>query len=439
MNKLHAPTDTPQSTVRTQDAAYSYSVPARLPTTEDWAQAKESLSKTISGMRKRDWIVQIDLGDGTPLVVDCRSGTVKDGDKAAATPQCSLVMAPQTLSQIISGEMNPRYGMIFQRISVMGSIKDATHFCDALGNRSVVNRMGSSIQYPEPTTDIALAKSQLRKFGYTIIKDALKPEHLLRLRRRVVEQAEAERAAGIAHLESGEPGSPIQPNQRVWNLPNKGKMFVDLLDHPLVDAFMPEFLGDYYLLANHHANIAGPGGRPMYIHNDQINIQPPVDFPVGMNLFWLLDDVHEANGGTRILPGSHVPGIEPDNVFSIEGTIAAKAPAGSALIFESRLWHGTGPNRTQGKRHAIITYFVRSWVRTYENATISLRQDVLDTLTPRQKTMFGFRITAAQGSIDGQGDHKEGTFIDREAKLIPEMRPITPLPEDICLPIRMLT
>lgn len=38
--------------------------------------------------------------------------------------------------------------------------------------------------------------------------------------------------------------------------------------------------------------------------------------PVAINISWLLCDMTEKNGGTRIFPGSHNMNVMPKNIFS---------------------------------------------------------------------------------------------------------------------------
>ena len=76
---------------------------------------------------------------------------------------------------------------------------------------------------------------------------------------------------------------------------------------------MPDLLGDNFIIFSYTANIAGPGGEPQILHYDQISVQPPVpDVMIGLNIAWFLDDVTEANGGTRIAPCSGQRGAKPD-------------------------------------------------------------------------------------------------------------------------------
>ena len=81
---------------------------------------------------------------------------------------------------------------------------------------------------PPLTRDLEEAKAHLDTFGVARIAGALGPAQVAALKTRLTEQATAERAAGVAFLDGG------GANQRVWNLPSKGEVFVDLLRTPIV-------------------------------------------------------------------------------------------------------------------------------------------------------------------------------------------------------------
>jgi ribosomal silencing factor RsfS len=101
---------------------------------------------------------------------------------------------------------------------------------------------------PKPTTSLDLAKANLDEFGYCLIADALSAEQVSALRKRLVEQATAEKQHGLAFEDGGSqqnwgdfrnPDGSLRPeaftatgggvNQRVWMLVNKGQVFIDLL------------------------------------------------------------------------------------------------------------------------------------------------------------------------------------------------------------------
>lgn len=321
----------------------------------------------------------------------------------------SLTLTPEDLLRLLDAQMEPRAGVMFGQIRVTGSVPAALRFCDAVSGTRRRRPRYRERELPRPTGDVARARDDLRRFGYCLVSDALAPGEIGRLRRRLREQADGEAAANLASFDGG----PGGPNQRVWTLINKGREFEALLDHELIDAFVPEFLGENAIIFSYSANIAGPGGEPQILHYDQISIQPPLhDVMVGLNFAFFLDNVSDANGGTRIMPCSGARGAGPDNPFSIEGTIAAEGPAGTVLIWDSRVWHGTGPNRTGGKRHVILLYFNRAFMRAQENWSLSLRDDVRARLSDRVLTMLGFRVTNTIGGVEGP---REGQLVSRPA------------------------
>jgi ectoine hydroxylase-related dioxygenase (phytanoyl-CoA dioxygenase family) len=203
---------------------------------------------------------------------------------------------------------------------------------------------------------------------------------------------------------------------------NKGRIFHDLLLNPLIDEFVPEVLGEHPILTGIVSIIATPGGKTTTMHLDQSFVQPEVpQFQTGINILWFLDDVCEANGGTRIMPASHKGGIGPADPSTPEGTIAAEGPAGTALLLDSRVWHATGNNRTDKARHLVVSYLSRSFMRAQENYFLSLRPELEDTLDEKVKVMLGYRCTGSLGAVEGP---IEGKMNSRLSNPVGELKPM---------------
>lgn len=265
---------------------------------------------------------------------------------------------------------------------------------------------------PSPTRDRERAWADLDEFGYAVVEGALDPDVLHRVRARLVEQAAGELAAGVGYVDSG------GRNQRVWNLPNKGDEFLDLLRHPLYVEVMDRLLGRSWLLSSSTANIAGPGGEPMFLHADQGYVPAPFPpRPLVANCGWLLDDFTEANGGTRVVPGSHLLGRGPSpEEASGSDTVPVEGPAGSAFLFDGRLWHGTGSNRTEDqRRHIILNYACVPWLRQQENFTVSLSPGVLARCGEDLLARFGFKVRGTLGGVQGP---REGELMSRPAQFL---------------------
>jgi ectoine hydroxylase-related dioxygenase (phytanoyl-CoA dioxygenase family) len=174
---------------------------------------------------------------------------------------------------------------------------------------------------------------------------------------------------------------------------NKAAMFRDLVIHPLMAEMMTPLLGPDFLLSSLSANIARPGGVPMYLHRDQGYVDFWTPKPLVANIAWMLDDFTDENGGTRLVPASHV---DPKHrTYALEDTVAAEGPAGAALIFDGRLYHGTGPNRTASEeRHAILSYCCRPYIRQQENFFLGLAPKI--RMTEREEVLrrLGYFIWA---------------------------------------------
>ncbi len=225
-----------------------------------------------------------------------------------------------------------------------------------------------------------------------------------RLRRRVIEQSQGETASGVAFHDS-------KANQRIWMMVNKGSMFRDLVVHPFVNEMMPHLLGENFILSSLTANIARPGGETMYLHADQGYVGFWTPKPVVANILWMLDDFNDENGGTRLIPGSHLRDRQPEDTHA--RTVAAIGKAGSALVFDGRLIHGTGANRTDDvHRHGILSYFCRPFIRQQENLFLGMLPELRQTEREAFLDRVGYRIWAGLGRTDWPSERELLTRIE---------------------------
>ncbi|ORY64913.1 uncharacterized protein BCR38DRAFT_431318 [Pseudomassariella vexata] len=390
-------------------------------------RAHEIIKEKLPVLGQLKALLSLTFGDRTPVFVDARSGEAKFLEDCSDEPDTKVTIKPEYIVQFYEGKLEPRYGIFkdaFFHVASMpqGNIPVAIKFGDLLTPfPPCPPKKVTPVAFPrlpQPTEDIEQVKRDIQEFGYGLVKNALTPSQVSILKTAVQEQAAGERAAGVARADGG----PNGPNQRIWTLINKGDEFLDLLNHPLIDDIVPWFLGDHALIHSYSANIARPGNEPMQLHTDQIAIQPPIrDMAFGLNIMWYLEDVTNRNGGTRVFPSSHLGQVAPDDLFTVDGTVAAEGPSGTALVFESRLWHATGPNREEkGERPVILIFFMRSFIRQQENNFLSLRKDVEARLSDRHKRLLGFCTTGALGGIEGEV--REGIYVSRKDDCVGRIR-----------------
>ena len=239
-------------------------------------------------------------------------------------------------------------------------------------------------------------KKQLDDDGFFIVENVLSKSDIKTMRNEFerIHAAENERGGHEVHVEPGA--------RRISNIFNKTTAFDKMLAIPEVLAASAYLLGEIKL---HGANLRDPvkgyGQQDMH-----------VDVPKKFDDDWwvvnsmiMLDDMTLDNGPTRVVPGSHkwapinVPYVnigdwEPAPLSAEDearvpkdlgapypGELLVQAPAGSAIICNSSMWHsGTLKKADAPRRMMHLTY-------TRRDLPQQLLQ--LDYLTPELYNRMG--------------------------------------------------
>ena len=220
---------------------------------------------------------------------------------------------------------------------------------------------------PRPTRRMGVLEGDLARHGFAILEGALDPDTTAAIRARLLAQAAAEKARGRAISNSAvEPDDDV--NQWVSFLPNKGEVFRALMNNPACLETVRFILGQDAILSEFSAHITWPGNGAMGLHIDQWWLPHPVmpgqsDYrragdisrarqsfgspqrsngpinpPVVVNVFYCATEFTRGNGGTRLVPASHLSGAHPEPHGSYD-EVQPEVPAGSAVIWDGRTWH----------------------------------------------------------------------------------------------------
>lgn len=256
------------------------------------------------------------------------------------------------------------------------------------------------VPLPLPTEDLDRARADLADTGLCVLRDALSDELLAEVRDAVYRAARHDRRLGREVKFEGDYPED-ETNQRVWNLPSRDPVFLDLVQHPLALTFVRETIGWPALLSNISANITGPGGGEMMFHADQVYMPQPWSGIQGINVIWCVDEFTEANGGTRVVPGSHHLNRAPTEDDQHAPTVALEAPAGSMVVMEGRVWHKTGNNVTLDQTRAgIFAWYTPPIYLPQENWWLSLDPSIRQFGSDDLLVLFGYRVTSF-GKVNG--------------------------------------
>ncbi|KAK2051140.1 phytanoyl-CoA dioxygenase [Colletotrichum caudatum] len=337
------------------------------------AQVRRWIQDNLSNFSHLDETIVLQLGSDTlphqPLTIDCTTTPPVLSSTVPSGAHRSITILPEYILDAIDGRMHSQHA--FGKRATPPTL-GAIPACFAPGGVPAPCAAVDPGALPKPTEDVAQLKRDLTKWGYAICGNALSAEQVQVIRTAVEEQAEAERLVGVGHLDTAHKSAGDQPNQRVWNLPNKGDEFLDLLNHPLIDAIMPWFLGGNFNLFTMSANIARPGTSGIYMHRDQMVMAPDTTaHAYVLNTMWYLTDVSDEKGATRVYPGSHLMNVLPD-INHVGTSIPMAAPAGSCVLLDSRTWHSTGVNTTSEMRPVILHDEVKAKLSERQRALLGL-------------------------------------------------------------------
>ena len=228
------------------------------------------------------------------------------------------------------------------------------------------------------------------------------------------------------HLEIVDPDASINKNyeadggatgfypgktKRLTALVARSETFRTFVTHPLMLSACDAILKPNCLHYQVHATAAlkiGPGAREQVLHREE---EPYQFFKVPrprmiLASMWAITDFTAANGGTKIVPGSHL--WPADRTARPDEVVAAAMPAGSVLLWMGGTLHGAGANRTDEWRYGIFLSYSLGWMRQEENQYIDVPHEVARTLSKEVRELVGYRMHMGIGYYDAQANDRRG-------------------------------
>jgi hypothetical protein len=233
--------------------------------------------------------------------------------------------------------------------------------------------------------------------GYLHLRGVLTPEEVKEYTRWMNEMEQTD----VRALNADYPGGmKYQLNRPVSRMFDADPRFARFLDHPVVEPFLVEFLGEDYRHIDNDLYYTYPGYKGGGWHR---GVRPhPTGHVVNgrficpmVKIFYCMTDVGPGEGEFVVIPGSHRAQFSiatKDRVDLPAQHIFNDVKTGDVIIFNEGLLHNGRPNLSQKTRKTIIVNFGRRSAGVWNGYRPSPK--TLAAVTLRQREILKNETTA---------------------------------------------
>lgn len=248
--------------------------------------------------------------------------------------------------------------------------------------------------------------TRFERDGYVLIPDTLDPDEVRtldalahELEVSYYEPPTARRRWGRGRRRVQERPVPLGRNVEFHDVLHRPPV-LDLIDHPSTLLPVADILG--WNIAVYLATVmvtppdpdADPDEVPAAVaggwHQDSSRVNDDLlDRPrprLSVKVAYFLTDLTQSDAANMwVLPGSHQYDELPPN--AAERGVPLCGPAGTAVIFDRRLWHSASPNLAGHSRRIAFVGYAPRWMRPHDDMNVSA---ILPTADPLRRQLLGW-------------------------------------------------
>jgi len=251
--------------------------------------------------------------------------------------------------------------------------------------------------------------------GYYLFESVFDEEEVAEANRII--KFHSDDKVGATHFH-GAHSDKIHLQRRVWNLLNKGQIFIDMVQHHAVMDIFSKILGKKFILGSYAANRLLPGapGQEPHVDYPYWDMHDMDEFPMGINSSFHMNcqsliSLHEftaENGATAIVPHSQKQGLYPDSERFNKERIQLCCPQGSLLVFVGMVWHCSMPNNATTERTSVLGQYLPKFVKPMEDLGYSVDKDIIEAATPELRQLLGIDLRYPERLDDADTGNAEG-------------------------------
>ena len=200
-------------------------------------------------------------------------------------------------------------------------------------------------------SDVDRQIEEISNVGFTVVEGVLAQSQIEDVRSRIdtVYETQASEVGGRENLRR------INDELVVRCLLAYDEYFLSIATNENILTLLRRLLGDYFTLLQQNAilNLPDRENYQTAWHRDLIYQHFIPSRPIAVSALICVDDFSKATGGTHVLPGSHKFEKFPSQEYVSKHEIAVEARQGSAIVFDSMLFHRGGINASQSARRGL--------------------------------------------------------------------------------------
>ena len=167
----------------------------------------------------------------------------------------------------------------------------------------------------------------------------------------------------------------------------------EVIENDVVLPRLDSLLGNSFIIHAFNSSPLYPGikASTAYFHRDSGRFILGYDY--AFNTLFSITDFTRVNGVTMLVPGSHIVEERPSDAYIAENALHIEVPAGSAVLFNSNIWHASGDNRSDETRWQVALTCRRSFMKQEIDLPRTLNSDIVEKLSERGRQLLGLYVS----------------------------------------------
>lgn len=190
-------------------------------------------------------------------------------------------------------------------------------------------------------------------------------------------------------------------------------IFIDFIDYLLKTGIVENLKNEYFksnCILNSFSALNNLPNQPNFSSNFHRDLRfYSHKLPVMLNCLLMVDNFTKENGGTYILPYSHLIEDKPTKEFFFNNSIQIEGDPGDLLIFDSNIWHSSAPNITNKGRRGMPITISRSFLKPLLDYPRAIGYEKIDSFNENLQQFLGYH-SRVPASLEEWNQPKNNRF-----------------------------